>query len=140
MTRDANLGITISNLGIWLAALCFLAGAVIALAGAGVPMDDMVSAGAVGKVEGHLALGLSKEEDKWGDSDNPIAFASRNGEVLLYQMDGQLTPQEVDQAMTMGREASKKVHAIQTAALRRVYERAGEVSVPLYLTPGEIRQ
>ncbi len=114
--------------------------AAVALADAGIPMKDMVSAVAVGKVEGHLALDLSKEEDNWGDSDNPVAFASRNGEVLLYQMDGQLTREELDQAMTMGMAASKKVHAIQTAALRRVYERGGEVSVPLYLTPGEIRQ
>jgi exosome complex component RRP41 len=114
--------------------------AAVALADAGIPMKDMVSAVAVGKVEGHLALDLSKEEDNWGDSDNPIAFASRNNEILLYQMDGLLSREEIDQAMTMGAAASKKVHALQTAALRRVYERGGEVSVPLYLKPGEVRQ
>ena len=113
--------------------------AAVALADAGIPMKDMVAAVAVGKVEGKLALDLSKEEDNWGDSDNPIAFASRNGEVLLYQMDGQLTRDEVDHAMTMGRAAAQKVHALQTDALRRVYTRTGEVALPLYLKPGEVR-
>ncbi len=113
----------------------------VALADAGIPMKDMVAAVAVGKVEGKLALDLSKEEDNFGQSDNPIGIASRNSEVLLYQMDGELTRDEIDQAMTMAKVGAQKVHQLQVDALRRVYERAPENRrVPLELQPGEIRQ
>jgi len=112
----------------------------VALADAGIPMKDMVAAVAVGKVDGKLALDLSKEEDNWGESDNPIGIASRNGEILLYQMDGLLTREEIEQAMQMASEGAKVVHELQAGALRRVYERTGEtMSVPLYLKPGELR-
>ncbi|VVB56722.1 Exosome complex component Rrp41 [uncultured archaeon] len=113
----------------------------VALADAGIPMKDMVAAVAVGKVEGKLALDLSKEEDNWGESDNPIAIASRNGEILLYQMDGQLTRDEIDQAMSMAKIGAQKVHQLQVDALRRVYDGASDKRrVPLELQPGEVRQ
>jgi exosome complex component RRP41 len=111
----------------------------VALADAGIPMKDMVAAVAVGKVEGRLALDLSKEEDNWGESDNPIAIASRNEEILLYQMDGLLTGDEVEQAIKMAKEGAKKVHMLQVDALKRVYERTDdERRLPLELNPGEL--
>jgi hypothetical protein len=55
-------------------------------------------------------------------------------------MDGLLTREEVDQAMSMAAVGARAVHQLQADALRRVYERADEGRrVPLELQPGEVR-
>lgn len=115
-----------------------LTAAAVAIADAGIPLKDMVSAVAVGKVEDKLVLDLSKEEDNYGQSDNPIAFSSRNGDVLLYQMDGLLTRDEIKQSLEMARDASKKVHEEQRRALMEVY--GGEHSTKLTLRMDEQKQ
>jgi len=96
--------------------------AAVALADAGIPMKDLVAAVAVGKFDGEVGVDLSKEEDNSGDSDMPIAIAPRNGEILLFQMDGLLTREETDKGIEMALEASKKIHELQADALRKVYE------------------
>ncbi|MFH1285723.1 MAG: exosome complex exonuclease Rrp41 [Candidatus Micrarchaeota archaeon] len=98
-----------------------LTAASVALANAGLPMKDMIAGVAAGKVDGKLALDLSKIEDNFGESDIPMAFSSRNQELLLFQLDGKLTKDEISQALEMGAEASKKVHELQVDALKRVY-------------------
>lgn len=114
-----------------------LVAASVALADAGIPMKDMVAAVAVGKVAGRVMLDLSKEEDNFGQSDNPMAFASRNGEVLLYQMDGLLTREELKEGMEMARKAAGVVHQKQVEALRAVYGAGPRThTLPLDLVPG----
>ncbi|MDE1798019.1 MAG: exosome complex exonuclease Rrp41 [Candidatus Micrarchaeota archaeon] len=112
----------------------------VALADAGIPCKDLVSAVAIGKIGDQLAVDLSKEEDNFGQSDNPMAFAMRNGEILLYQMDGLLTRDEVDRGMELGRAAAAKVHQLQVDALARVYAKPHPPKVPLALVPGESLQ
>lgn len=105
--------------------------AAVALADAGIPMKDLPVAVAIGKVEGKLAVDLFKDEDNFGESDNPIAFAPRNWEILLYQADGLLTREEVEQGMEMAKAAAQKVHEIQVGALARVYDNPHPAVVPL---------
>ncbi|MFH0817135.1 MAG: exosome complex exonuclease Rrp41 [Candidatus Micrarchaeota archaeon] len=93
----------------------------IALADAGIPMRDLVCAVAVGKIDGKLAIDFSKIEDNHGNADIPIAVSSRNKEILLLQMDGLMTKDEMDQAMDMAINASDKIHALQVEALKEVY-------------------
>jgi exosome complex component RRP41 len=112
----------------------------VALADAGIPCKDMLSAVAVGKIGDQMAVDLSKEEDNFGQSDNPMAFAMRNGEIVLYQMDGLLTRDEVSKGIDMARTAAAKVHQLQTDALRRVYDKPHHVQLPIGLTPGQIVQ
>lgn len=112
----------------------------VALADAGIPCKDMVSAVAVGKIGGQMAVDLSKEEDNHGQSDNPMAFAMRNGEILLYQMDGLLTREEIESGMVLARSAAAVVHQKQTDALRRVYDRPHPVKLPIGLEPGQVAQ
>jgi exosome complex component RRP41 len=97
--------------------------AAVALADAGIPMRDLVCAVAVGKADGQLVLDCSKEEDNYGESDMPVAIAPRNGEILLFQMDGLLTRDEIDTGLTMVQRAAEKISAMQAAALQQVYER-----------------
>ncbi len=131
---DVYIDVLQSDGGTRCAALTAVA---VALADAGIPCKDMVSAVAVGKIGDQLVVDLSKEEDNFGQSDNPIAFAMRNGEVLLYQMDGLLSRDEIAQGMDMARHAAARVHELQMDALRRVYDKPHPVQVPIGLVPGQ---
>ncbi len=94
----------------------------VALADAGIPMKDMVSAVAVGKVDNTLILDLNKWEDNLGQSDMPIALSKRKKDILLIQMDGLLTKEEISKALDMTEAAAEHLNKIQEDALRNNYE------------------
>lgn len=96
--------------------------AALALADAGIPMRDMVSAVAIGKIEGELIVDLGKEEDNSGQSDMPLAISSKDKSILLLQMDGLLTKEDVEKALDMAERGSEKLSAMQRAALEKRYE------------------
>jgi len=98
-----------------------LTAASVAVADAGIPMIDMVAACAAGKVDGQIVLDLGKKEDNFGQADMPMGFVPRTGEIVLLQMDGHMTPEEVRQAMKMAMNACQHVHGLQQDALRRRY-------------------
>ncbi len=106
-----------------------LTAASVALADAGIPMKDVVPAVAVGKADDRVILDLAKEEDNYGQADVPIAVIPRTGEVLLLQMDGHMTRDELYEALDMGFEACKKIYNIQKEALKTRYavEEASEL-------------
>jgi len=97
--------------------------AAVALANAGIPMKDMVSAVAIGKVGGQLALDLNKLEDNFGQSDMPLAVSHKDKKFLLVQMDGLLTKEQIKDALEMAERATEKVHEIQVDALKRFYDK-----------------
>lgn len=103
--------------------------AAVALANAGIPMKDMVAAVAVGKTGDMLALDLNKIEDNFGQSDMPVAISYRDRKLLLLQMDGLLTREEVIQVLEMAERGCDSVHQVQANALRRFYEKGEEESV-----------
>ncbi|MBI4399612.1 exosome complex exonuclease Rrp41 [Candidatus Micrarchaeota archaeon] len=94
----------------------------VALANAGIPMKDLVAAVAVGKIGGEVGIDFSKDEDNFGESDLPLAIAPRNNEILLLQMDGLLTKEELNKAFGMAFEAVKRINKIQSEAVRAVYK------------------
>ncbi|MCX8174962.1 MAG: exosome complex exonuclease Rrp41 [Candidatus Micrarchaeota archaeon] len=98
----------------------------VALADAGIPMKDLITAVAVGKIDGQMAIDLGKEEDNFGESDMPLAFSLRTGELLLFQMDGLLTREELQKGIAMAKAAAQKVHKLQVEAIRKVYEEPRE--------------
>ena len=98
-----------------------LTAASVALADAGIPMRDIVPSVAVGKVNDTVVLDLNKEEDNFGQADVPMAIMPRTGEVLLLQMDGHMTYDELQQAFDMGFEAAQTIYELQKDALRRRY-------------------
>ncbi len=98
-----------------------LTAAAVAVADAGIPMRDLVSAVACGKVEGTVVLDLTKEEDNFGEADLPIGIVGRTGEIVLLQMDGHLAAEEVEQGMEMGVDACRRLWGLQKDALRRRY-------------------
>ena len=100
--------------------------AAVALADAGIPMKDLISAVAVCKIDGQMAVDPGKEEDNFGESDMPIAFSPRTGEVLLFQMDGMLTRDEVARGIELAKGAAEKIRAVQVAAIKKVYDEPKE--------------
>jgi exosome complex component RRP41 len=100
--------------------------AAVALADAGIPMKDLPCAVAVCKIDGQVAVDPGKEEDNFGESDMPIAYSQRNGEILLFQMDGLLTREELSSGFSLAKAAAEKIRAIQVDAIRKVYEEPKE--------------
>ncbi len=98
-----------------------LAAASVALADAGVPMRDLVSACASGKANGEIVLDLCKEEDNEGEADVPVAIIPRLNEITLLQMDGKLTEEEVEQAVSLAIKGCQQVYELQVDALKRKY-------------------
>ncbi len=95
--------------------------AAVALADAGVPMKDLVVGVAAGKVDDTVVLDLGKEEDNYGQADVPMAIVPRTGDIVLLQMDGDMTEEELFKAMDMSMEAAKYIYELQKDALRRRY-------------------
>jgi len=98
-----------------------ITGASLALADAGIPMKSLVSACAVGKIEGQIALDLSDLEDKYGEADMPVAFMPSFNTITLVQMDGAFTLEEFSKALDIAAESCKQIHEMQKTALKGKY-------------------
>ncbi|SFM17578.1 exosome complex exonuclease Rrp41 [Methanolobus profundi] len=101
----------------------------MALADAGIPMKGLVSACAVGKVDGQLVLDLNKAEDNFGDADIPMAITSE-GEISLIQMDGDVTQEEFKKAIEMCKEGCRQILEIQKETLKNKFTKLDEVEIP----------
>ncbi len=99
--------------------------AAVALASAGIHMRDLIYAVSVGKVGEELILDLNMLEDNYSDCDMPMAISPRNGNLVLLQMDGNLTKEQMSRAIEMASEAGKTITRIQKEALQDVYKKAG---------------
>lgn len=98
-----------------------LTAASLALADAGIPLRDLVSSCAAGKVDGRLVLDLNDEEDKKGEADLPLAYMSNLNAITLLQMDGGLTSEEFEKAINLAIEGCKQIYQLQKEALRGKY-------------------
>ncbi|MCC7552394.1 exosome complex exonuclease Rrp41 [Candidatus Micrarchaeota archaeon] len=98
----------------------------VALADAGIPMKDMVSAVAVGKVKDTVVIDLDYVEDSQGQADCAIAFANRNKEVLLLQMEGEMSKEDMQKAFELASIAQERLHQLQVEALKEVYMHINE--------------
>ena len=98
-----------------------LTAASVALADAGIPMTDMVVSVASGKVNGVVILDLNKEEDNYGDADLPMGILPNSGELVFLQMDGNLSPEDFQEAWDYNMGAAKEIHEIMVAALAARY-------------------
>lgn len=98
--------------------------AAIALAHAGVPMLEMASAVAVGKMDKTLVVDVCKEEEDYEDgegaTDIPICVLSRSKKVSLLQLDGKISPSELSEAIEMGKKACEKIYELQIKALKEL--------------------
>ena len=98
-----------------------LAAASVALADAGIPMRDMVSACAAGKVADTIILDVNNEEDQSGQADMPVGYMPNLEKITLIQLDGVLTPDEYKKCVETAIVGCKKVYEIQKQAIRDKY-------------------
>lgn len=101
----------------------------IALADAGIPMKDMVAAVSVGLVDDQVLVDLNYEEEAYEEgpvADIPVAFLKRTGEMTLLQMDGEISKDNLNKAIEMGRKACLKINEIQKKALKDKYGEQNE--------------
>lgn len=110
---DANAGTRIA---------CLTAAAV-AVADAGIPMRDLVSGITVGRADGNALIDLNKHEEDAPDAvDMAVAFLPNSKEVVLLQMDGEMSPKEFTELMKTAADNVEKVYEIQKKALKDSYE------------------
>ncbi len=98
-----------------------LVAASMALADAGIPMVDLLPAVAVGKIAGKIALDLRKEEDNFGDADLPMALVPQSGRLVLLQMEGHMTEEELAQSLELGVQGCREIYEKMKQALRERY-------------------
>ena len=98
----------------------------VALVDAGIPMRDMVSACAAGKVADKIVLDVNDEEDKEGQADMPVAYMPNLGKITLMQLDGTLTPAEYKKCLETAIGGCKQVYEIQKKALMEKYFKNGD--------------
>ncbi len=100
--------------------------AVMALAHAGIPMKEMISAVAVGKIDKTLVVDVDKEEEDYkegeGSTDIPMCILSRSKEIALLQLDGKISPDDLKKVIEMGKKACEKIHEVQVKALKEIKE------------------
>ena len=95
--------------------------AALALADAGIPMRSLVTAVAIGKIDGELITDLSGIEDKAGEADLPCAMTWFNEELSLLQFDGSMDLDEFSKSLALAKEAISKIYEIQLNALKKKY-------------------
>lgn len=117
---DVFINFTQTDAGSRCAGIC---AASIALADAGIPLKDLVTAVAVGKVEGMILVDPNYEEEAMeGEvADIPIAVIPTTGKISLLQMDGIVDKQDLFKAIELGLKASKQIYELQKSALKKRY-------------------
>src|SRR3989344_3935482 len=100
-----------------------ISAAAMALADAGIPMKDLVSAVAVGQVDGTVVADLNYNEESYPAivSDIPVAMLHNTKEISLLQMDGEISKQDLLKALEMAKIATEKVYQLQVKALKEKY-------------------
>ena len=98
--------------------------AAMALADAGIPMSDLVTAVAVGRIGNNVVLDVNKEEEDFegGMADIPIALTGRTGHVTLLQDDGDLTKEELMEALNLAKKGCAQIRDVQIKALKNRYK------------------
>lgn len=95
----------------------------MALADAGLKMKDLVSAVAVGRVGDKIVADLNYEEEAFegGTADIPIAMIPSTGEVTLLQLDGEISVEQLSEALKIAKKACEKIYELQKKALKEKY-------------------
>jgi len=106
----------------------------MALAHAGLSMKNLVSAVSVGKVGDKIVVDLDKDEEDFegGATDIPVAMTPRDGEVLLLQLDGEITKPELIKALKLAEKSCEKITELQEKTLKSFYKMNNQVNKTVY--------
>ncbi|MEM7817915.1 MAG: exosome complex exonuclease Rrp41 [Candidatus Aenigmatarchaeota archaeon] len=95
----------------------------LSLAMAGISMKDLIVALTAGKIDGKIVLDLNQLEDNNGDADISFGYLFATDEIVLLQMDGNLTKDEFLMALNMLKEKAKIVYEKQRDAIKKYFEK-----------------
>lgn len=98
-----------------------ISAASLALADAGVPLRDLISACAVGKVDGQVVLDLNDAEDKEGTTDMPVAIMPQTKSIKLLQLDGILMHEEFAAGIDLAIKGCMQIYELQKEAIKQKY-------------------
>ncbi|MCL5009569.1 MAG: exosome complex exonuclease Rrp41 [Candidatus Parvarchaeota archaeon] len=99
-----------------------LTAASMACADAGLPMRDLIASVAAGKIGDSIVLDLTKEEEdlhEEGATDVPIGFLPSKNEVVLLQLDGKVSREDLKKIIAIGKVGADKIYQIEKEALKR---------------------
>jgi len=98
----------------------------MALAHAGIPMKNLITGVAIGKLDKELTVDVNNEEEHFeggeGHTDIPIAKIANSDEFTLLQMDGKIQPELIKKALEMANKACEEIYEVQKKALKEVVE------------------
>jgi exosome complex component RRP41 len=89
----------------------------LALADAGIPMRDLVTAAAAGKVGNDYFLDLEGKEEDETKCDLPIAYMHNEKKITLMQMDGDISPKDAKGVIDAAIKGCEIIYDIQKKAL-----------------------
>ena len=93
----------------------------MALAHAGIPMKNLISSISIGKLDKELVVDLNKAEEDWeegeGATDIPISVTG-DGNLTHIQLDGQISGEQLKEAVKLAKKAGKEIYEIQKQALK----------------------
>ncbi len=96
----------------------------MALAHAGIPMKNLISSVAVGKIDEQIIVDVDKDEEDYeegeGATDFPLAKLAGTNEYTLMQLDGKITPEGVKEALDLGDKACQEIYEVQKKALKEI--------------------
>lgn len=108
-----------------------ISAAAMALAHAGIPMKDMISAVAVGRVDDRVVADLDYREEHIGEfnpeskgapvADTPVAMLHTSKQLTLLQMDGEVSKETLLKSLELGKDATEKIYQVQVKALKERY-------------------
>ena len=98
----------------------------MALAHAGIPMRDLITSVAVGKIDEQIIVDVDKVEEDYeggeGATDFHIAKLARSDEYTLLQLDGKIPPERFKEALDAADKACQEIYEFQKKALKEVGE------------------
>jgi len=99
--------------------------AAMALAHAGIPMKNLVSSVAAGKMDKTIVVDLNKKEEDYeegeGATDIPMTFTP-DGKLTHLQLDGKINKKQLMEAIELGKKACKEIYEVQKKALKEIGE------------------
>ncbi len=95
----------------------------LALADAGIKMNGLVNASAVGKLDDTMVLDVAGEEDAYGSADIPVAMIDADPDnITLLQMDGDISSDDVDEGLELAQKGCQILLEKQKEALEKSFE------------------
>ncbi|MBR9675613.1 exosome complex exonuclease Rrp41 [Candidatus Woesearchaeota archaeon] len=97
----------------------------MALADAGITMKDLVPSIGIGRVGKQMLVDLDYYEEAYEEesvADIPLAMIPTTEEFTLLQMDGDVTKEQLKEALILGKKACHNIKKVMTTAIKQKFQ------------------